>query len=178
MAPSNILLSGSSVDLSTHENKEFIMSELLDSISRYYDICIIDCSPSLELLPLNSLVASTDVIIPVQTEYYALEGLKQVLETINIVRERFNQNLKTLGILLTFADRTTLSRQVQSELREYFGDMVFNTVIHRTVRLAEAPSASQSIISYSPQCKGASEYRALVKEMTYKLFKPALTYTA
>lgn len=176
LAPSNILLSGVSVDLSTFENREYVLNDLIDSVNRYYDVCIIDCSPSLGLLTLNALVASNEVIIPVQTQYYAIEGLRQVLETIEIVQERFNKNLNILGILLTLVDKNTmLSKQVQEQLREYFGDKVFNTVIHRTVRLAEAPSAGQSVISYAPKCKGASEYRALVKEISCERSESTLT---
>lgn len=177
LAPSNILLSGGSVDLSTYDNREYVLKGLLDSVSRYYDICLIDCSPSLGLVTLNALVASNDVIIPVQTQYYAIEGLRQVLESIEIVQERFNQDLNILGILLTLVDRrTVLSRQVQEQLRDYFGEKVFDTVIHRTVRLAEAPSAGQSVISYAPECTGALEYQLLVKEIYRKLFEfePAL----
>jgi chromosome partitioning protein len=116
---------------------------------------------------LNALVASTEVIIPVQVHYYALEGLRQLLETIEIVRERFNQTLQILGVLLTFVEtRTTLSRQVQRQMREFFGDLVFDTVIHRTVRLAEAPSAGESVLTYDPRSKGALEYKALAEEIS------------
>ncbi len=115
---------------------------------------------------LNALVASTDVLIPVQTHYYALEGLKQLLETIDIVQERFNPNLKILGVLMTFVEtRTTLSRQVQQQMRAHFGDLVFDTVIHRTVRLAEAPGAGESILTYAPQSRGALEYSNLAEEI-------------
>ena len=167
LAPSNILLSGIEFELVTLYGREYILSQQLNCVNGNYDICIIDCSPSLSLLTLNALVASTDVIIPVQTHYYALEGLRQLLETIEIVRERFNHNLKILGVLLTFVEsRTTLSKQVQRQMREFFGDLVFDTVIHRTVRLAEAPSAGESVLTYAPRSKGAAEYKALAEEIS------------
>ncbi|MHC4482323.1 MAG: ParA family protein [Planctomycetota bacterium] len=178
VAPNNILLSGFELELAPLEGREYVLSQLINSVSNNYDICVIDCSPSLSLLTLNALVASTDVLIPVQTHYYALEGLKQLLETIEIVRERFNQELKILGVLLTFMEsRTTLSRQVQRQMREFFSDLVFDTVIHRTVRLAEAPSAGESILTYAPKSKGAAEYKALAEEIISGKTKPVLACT-
>ena len=166
LSPSNILLSGVEFELASQNGREYVLSQQISYVNGSYDICVIDCSPSLSLLTLNALVASTDVLIPVQTHYYALEGLRQLLETIKIVKERFNQGLQILGVLLTFVEtRTTLSRQVQRQMREYFGDMVFDTVIHRTIRLAEAPSAGQSVLTYDPKCKGAVEYAALAQEI-------------
>ena len=166
LVPSNILLSGVEFELAVLFGREYILNERLNSVRSNYDICVIDCSPSLSLLTLNALVASTDVIIPVQTQYYALEGLKQLLETIEIVKQRFNQSLRTLGVLLTFVEtNTSLSRQIQQQMREYFRDLVFDTVIHRNVRLAEAPSAGQPVLTYDPQSKGAAEYRALAEEI-------------
>jgi len=167
LSPSNILLSGIEFELAALYRREYVLSQQLSSMDGNYDICVIDCSPSLSLLTLNALVASTDVIIPVQTHYYALEGLKQLLETIDIVKERFNDRLQILGVLLTLVESTTnLSKQVQKQMREFFGDLVFDTVIHRTVRLAEAPSAGESVLTYAPQSKGAAEYRALAEEIS------------
>ena len=178
LAPNNILLSGFELQLASLYGREYVLSRQLDSVKGGYDYCIIDCSPSLSLLTLNALVAGTDVIIPVQVHYYALEGLRQVLETIQIVRERFNRDLQILGVLLTFVEsRTMLSRQVQRQMRDFFGDLVFDTVIHRTVRLAEAPSAGQSILTYSPESKGAAEYKALAEEIMNKGTRPGLVYT-
>ena len=177
VAPNNILLSGFELELAPLQDREYVLSRQLDSVNANYDICIIDCSPSLSLLTLNALVASTDVIIPVQTHYYALEGLRQLLETIEIVKERFNPGLKILGVLLTFVDRTNLSRQVERQMREFFGDLVFDTVIHRTVRLAEAPSAGESILTYAPKSKGAADYKALAEEMIGGKTKAVLTCT-
>jgi len=167
LVPSNILLSGIEFELVTLDDREYILSQKLACVGDNYDICVIDCSPSLSLLTLNALVACTDVLIPVQAHYYALEGLRQLLETIRIVKDRFNHNLNILGVLLTFAEsRTILSKQVQKQMREFFGDMVFDTVIHRTVRLAEAPSAGESVLTYAPQSRGAAEYRTLAEEIT------------
>jgi len=167
LVPSNILLSGVEFELATIYGREYVLSQQLACVNGNYDTCIIDCSPSLNLLTLNALVASTGVIIPVQLHYYALEGLKQLLDSINIVKERFNRGLEILGILLTFVEsRTTLSKQIQQQMREFFGDLVFDTVIHRTVRLAEAPSAGESILTYAPKSKGAVEYRALAEEIS------------
>jgi chromosome partitioning protein len=166
LVPSNILLSGAEFELAALFGREYILNERLKNVNSNYDICVIDCSPSLSLLTLNALVASTDVIIPVQTQYYALEGLKQLLETIEIVKQRFNQNLRTLGVLLTFVEtNTSLSRQVQQQMREYFRELVFDTVIHRCTRLAEAPSAGQPVLTYDPESKGAAEYKALAEEI-------------
>jgi chromosome partitioning protein len=178
LAPNNILLSGFELELASLYNREYVLSRQLESVKGAYDMCVIDCSPSLSLLTLNALVASTDVIIPVQVHYYALEGLRQLLETIQIVRERFNSGLQILGVLLTFVEsRTMLSRQVQRQMRDFFGDLVFDTVIHRTVRLAEAPSAGQSVLTYDPQSRGAAEYMALGEEIINKRNRPALVYT-
>ncbi len=166
LAPSNILLSGIEYELAGLKGREYVLAQQLASLNGQYDICIIDCSPSLSLLTLNALVASMDVIIPVQTHYYALEGLKQLLETISIVKERFNHNLRILGVLLTLAEKkTTLSKQIEKQMRDFFGKLVFEIVIHKTVRLAEAPSAGKSIFGYAPKCNGAKEYKTLVEEI-------------
>jgi len=166
LVPSNILLSGIEFELAKLPGREYVLTQQLSSLAGEYDICVIDCSPSLSLLTLNALVAANDVIVPVQTQYYALEGLKQLLETIDIVRERFNPDIGTLGILLTFVEkRTALSRQIQRQMREFFADTVFDTVIHRTTRLAEAPSAGEPVLTYDPKGKGAMEYRALAEEI-------------
>jgi len=176
LSPSNILLSGIEFELTPLPGREYVLAEKISQISNDYDICVFDCSPSLSLLTLNALVAATDVIVPVQTQYYALEGLKQLLETIDIVRERFNRNLGALGVLLTFVEkRTALSRQVQRQMREYFADLVFDTVIHRTTRLAEAPSAGEPVLTYDPACRGAVEYKALAEEIILKRMSGAET---
>jgi len=166
LAPSNILLSGIEFELATVYGREYVLKQQLETISDNYDICVIDCSPSLSLLTLNALTASTDLVIPVQAQYYAIEGLKQLLETVDIVNERFNPNLKILGVLLTFVEsRTLLSKEIQQQMRDFFGELVFDTVIHRTTRLAEAPSAGESILAYAPKSKGATEYISLAEEI-------------
>ena len=171
LVPSNILLSGLEFELAPLYNREYVLNQRLNAIAENYDICVIDCSPSLSLLTLNALTASEYVIIPAQTQYYALEGLKQLMETIRIVQERFNHKLKILGVLMTFVEtRTILSKQVQQQMREFFEGLVFNAVIHRTIRLAEAPSAGLPIFTYAPQSRGASEYKALAKEILKSRF--------
>jgi chromosome partitioning protein len=167
LAPSNILLSGAELEMVDIIGREFVLSEQFRLVSEHYDFCVMDCPPSLGLLTLNALVASTDVIVPVQVNYYAMEGLRQLLETADIIRMNFQPcYVKILGLLLTFVeDRTLLSRQIQQQMREYFGDLVFDTVIHRTVRLAEAPSAGESILTFAPESRGAAEYSALVEEI-------------
>lgn len=167
LAPCNILLAGAELELTLVFGREFVLGEKLSTVSDEFDVCIIDCPPSLGMLTLNALVASSDVVVPVQVHYYAMEGLKQLLETVSIIRERFHPcSVKILGLLLTFVEnRTKLSRQVQHQMREFFGDLVFSTVIHRTIRLAEAPSAGESILTYAPSSKGAHEYGALAGEI-------------
>lgn len=164
--PSNILLSGLDVEMAHKPGREFVLKRKIEMLAGQYEFCIIDCAPSLSLLTLNALTLSDYVIVPVQTQYYALEGLKQLLETLDIVRNRFNPQLSILGVLLTFYEgRTLLSRDVEQQMRDYFKDKVFKTVIHRTVRLAEAPSAGQPVTTYDPACKGAEQYRALAREV-------------
>jgi len=166
IVPGNILLSGAELELAALHHREYILKRRLSCVGEIYDICIIDCSPSLGLLTLNALVAGSDVIIPVQTQYYALEGLKQLLGTIDVVRQRFNHGLNILGILLTFVEqRTLLCRQIQDQMREYFGKVIFDGVIHRTVRLAESSSAGESVLMYDPKCKASAEYRMLAMEI-------------
>ena len=167
LAPCNILLAGAELELTLVFGREFVLGEKLSQVSDQYDVCIIDCPPSLGMLTLNALVASTDIVVPVQVHYYAMEGLKQLLETVSIVRERFHPcSVKILGLLLTFVEnRTILSKQIQQQMREFFGSLVFDTVVHRTVRLAEAPSAGESIVTYAPKSKGAAEYMALAAEI-------------
>jgi len=167
LAPSNVLLSGAEIELAGVVGREFVLTEMLKTVKDKYDICVIDCPPSLSLLTLNALVASTDVIVPVQVEYYAMEGLKQLFETANVIGEHLHDcNVKILGLLLTFVEkRRLLSSQAQKQMRELFGSLIFDTVIHRCVRLAEAPSAGQSVLTYAPESRSAAEYRALAAEI-------------
>jgi hypothetical protein len=146
-----------------------MLTEQFKTIDDRYDFCVIDCPPSLGILTLNALIASNDVIVPVQVHYYAMEGLKQLFETCEVIQEHFHPcKVKISGLLLTFVeDRLIFTRQIQQQMREFFGDLVFDTVIHRNIRLAEAPSAGQSVITYAPDCKGAQEYIALVDEILF-----------
>ncbi len=167
LAPCNVLLAGSEPELSNVPQRESILTRKLRVVSDRYNMCIIDCPPTLGILTLNALVASTDVIVPVQAHYYALEGLKQLLETIRIIRRRFPYcSLDVLGLLLTFfEERTVLSRQIQQRMCKLFGDLVFDTVIHKSIMLAEAPSAGKSIFTYAPQSRGAADYMSLAEEI-------------
>ncbi len=169
LAPSNMLLSGAEHELGKAQSKEMVLAEQLRMVGDNYDFCVIDCPPSVGLLTLNALVASTDVIVPVQVNYYAMEGLKQLFETANIIRVNFHPcNVKILGLLLTFVeDRIVFCRQIQQQMREFFGELVFDTVIHRTVRVAEAPSSGESVLTYASNSKGAAEYRSLAREVIY-----------
>jgi len=173
LAPSNILLAKAQTELNSVERKEYVLADQLKTIGGKYDFCVIDCPPSLGLLTFNALVASTDVIVPVQVHYYALEGLKQLLETVKIARRRFYPcSVKILGILLTFIEgKAALSHQVEQQMRQFFGNLVFDTVIHSSISLAEAPSAGEAITTYAPESKGASDYKALAKEVTDPEYK-------
>jgi chromosome partitioning protein len=174
VAPSNVLLSGAEVDLASVTGREFMLNEQFKTIQDEYDFCVIDCPPSLGILTLNAFVASTGVVVPVQVHYYAMEGLKQLFETVEVIQEHFQPcTVRILGLLLTFVeDRLIFSRQIQQQMREFFGDLVFQTVIHRNIRLAEAPSAGQSVMAYSPDSRGAAEYMALADEIINGRKKP------
>ena len=178
IVPSNILLGTVELDLRDRTGKELVLGEKLRAVSSQFDYCVIDCSPPLSLLMLNALVASDSVVVTVQTHYYAIEGLKRLLETIHIVRKRFHPcHVKALGLLLTFVeDRTLLCREIQQQLREFFGNLVFETVIHRNVRLAEAPSAGESIFTYAPSNKAAKEYMAFSQDVMTRLAQREMQY--
>jgi len=163
--PSKIDLVGAEVEMVNFENREFILKKAISNINREYDFIFIDCPPSLNLLTLNALTAADSVLIPVQCEYFALEGLGQLLNTINIVKKHFNPNLTIEGVLLTMYDaRLRLSKQVADEVRKYFGDKVFETIIHRNTKISEAPSFSKPIILYDAISSGAQNYMALAEE--------------
>jgi chromosome partitioning protein len=167
--PASQDLAGAGVELVHFDNREFKLYDVLRQIRTDYDYIIIDSPPSLGLLTINGLVASDEVIIPVQTEYYALEGLSQLLETINLVRENLQPNLKIMGAVLTMYDkRNRLSRQVVREVRDHFPSHVFDSVIPRSVRLAEAPSFGKSILSFDSFSKGARAYKNLAREIIEK----------
>jgi chromosome partitioning protein len=164
--PSTPRLAGAEVELVSIEPRETRLKEALLSIQNSYDIIIIDCPPSLSLLTVNALTAADEVIIPIQSEYYALEGISQLTHTLELVRESLNPGLRIRGIVLTMYDpRTLLSAQVAEETRKYFGNKVFKTIIPRNIRLAEAPSFGQPIIFYDPGSKGAEAYENLCREV-------------
>jgi len=162
--PSNANLAGAEVELVGQTKREYALQRALQTAA--YDYIVIDCPPSLGLLTINALTAASSVLIPVQTEYYALEGLSQLLNTIQAVRGSTNPSLKLLGIVLTMFDkRNSLSEQVEQEVANYFGDKLFKTIIPRNVRLAEAPSFGKTIYEHDRWSKGARAYKALAKEI-------------
>ncbi len=164
--PSNINLVGAEIEMVDMPNRETLLGQAISNIRGMYDYVIIDCPPSLGLLTLNSLSASDSVLIPVQCEYFALEGLGQLLNTINIVKQHFNKDLSIEGVLLTMFDvRLRLSQQVAEEVRKYFGDKVFKTIIHRNVRISEAPSYGKPVILYDAVSTGSQNYIALASEL-------------
>lgn len=165
LLPANINLVGAEVELLEFPNRETIMKERLGEIRDLYDYILIDCPPSLAVLTLNALTASDTVLIPVQCEYFALEGLGQLLNTINLVKQNFNPTLNIEGVLLTmFDNRLRLSQLVSDEVHRYFETKVFSTIVYRNVRLSEAPSYGQPITLYDSSSKGAENYNALAKE--------------
>ena len=169
VAPSTPDLAGANIELVDMERREFQLHDLLEEVKHAYDYIIIDCPPSLGLLTINSLVAADELLIPVQSEYYALEGLGQLLQTIGLIQEHIKPELSVLGAVITMFDkRTRLSGDVMDELYKYFPDTIFRTVIPGTVRLAEAPSFGKSILHYDPKGKGARAYERLAREILEK----------
>jgi chromosome partitioning protein len=169
LIPSHIDLVGAEIEMINYPNRENVMKSLLDEIKDRYDFIVIDCSPSLGLITVNSLVAADSVIVPVQCEFFALEGLGKLLNTIKIVQSRLNPELQIEGILMTMYDgRLRLCNQVVSEVRRHFDDMVFSTIIHRNTRLSEAPSVGKPVILYDSDSKGAINYLNLSKEILQK----------
>ncbi len=166
IAPSTPDLAGASVELVNAERREYRLADALDEVKHGYDYILIDCPPSLGMLTINGLIASDEVLIPVQAEYYALEGLGQLMNTIELVKEHIKPELKILGTALTMFDkRNKLSTEVMHELYKFFPDKIFRSVIPRTVRLAEAPSFGQTILQYDPKSKASSAYHRLAKEI-------------
>tara|TARA_Y100000758_G_scaffold161493_1_gene114533 strand:+ start:3759 stop:4544 length:786 start_codon:yes stop_codon:yes gene_type:complete len=169
LLPSDIDLVGAEIEMVELKNRDTRMKNCLDSIKNKYDFIIIDCSPSLGIVTINSLVASDSIIIPVQCEYFALEGLGKLLETIKLIQSKLNYNLSIEGILLSMYDvRLRLSNQVVEEVQMHFKSLVFNTIIPRNVRLSEAPSYGVPAISYDADCKGSLSYMNLAKELIKK----------
>jgi chromosome partitioning protein len=169
IVPSNIDLVGAEIELINVPNRERIMKYALEKVNKYYDFVIIDCSPSLGLITTNSLVASDSVIIPVQCEYFALEGLGKLLNTVKIIQTNLNTELQIEGLLLTMYDmRLRLSNQVVEEVKMHFQDLVFDTIIQRNTKLSEAPSFGLAVITHDAESKGAINYLNLAKELLHK----------
>ncbi|MBI1871090.1 MAG: ParA family protein [Chlamydiae bacterium] len=166
LAPSNILLSGADIDLVNVIGRENVLRDYLLPLTASYEYIIIDCSPSLSILTVNALTAADSVLIPIQTHYYAMEGMKQLFSTIDLVKKRLNQHLSILGILPTLYDsRTNIAKEVLEGIRSFFKEKVFQTVIHVNTRLTEAPSAGEAIITYDPKSTGARDYSQLAEEV-------------
>lgn len=166
LLPSNIQLAGAEIELVPAISREYKLKNAIDEIKEEYDFVIIDCPPSLGLLTLNALTAAGTVLVPIQCEYYALEGLGQLMNTINLVQKHLNRNLQVEGVLLTMFDaRTNLSIQVVEEVKKYFKNKVYKTIIPRNVRLSEAPSHGKPIIIYDAKSKGSQVYMELAEEV-------------
>ncbi len=169
VVPSHIDLVGAEIEMISHPQRESVLKGILADIRNEYDFIIIDCSPSLGLITVNALVASDSVVVPVQTEFFALEGLGKLLNTIKIVQSRLNPELVIEGILMTMYDgRLRLCNQVVNEVRRHFEEMVFDTIIHRNTRLSEAPSVGKPAILYDADSKGSINYLNLAKEVLQK----------
>jgi chromosome partitioning protein len=164
--PSDKNLVAANLELIDLENREFRLREKLESVRTQYRFVLIDCPPALDLLTLNAMVAADSVLIPIQCEFFALEGISQLLDTLERIRTSFDSAVKIEGVLLTmYDDRTNLTRQVEQDLRSFFEESVFKTVIPRSIRLAEAPSYGKPIIAYDPRSRGAESYVELAKEV-------------
>jgi chromosome partitioning protein len=179
LLPCNLDLVGAEIELINIPNRERIMKHVLDKVKKEYDFIIIDCTPSLGLLTTNALTASDSVIIPVQCEYFALEGLGKLLNTIKIIQTNLNPDLQIEGMLLTMYDvRLRLSNQVVEEVKMHFQQLVFDTIIQRNTRLSEAPSHGKPVIAYDAECKGTINYLNLAKELLQKNGLSKIPYNA
>lgn len=166
LLPADVHLSAAEIELAQIEQREFIFKEALDKMVCKFDFCLIDCPPSLGLLTINALTASESVIIPIQCEFFAIEGLSHLVKTIQLVKKRLNQKLFLEGIVLTMYDkRNKLSEQVEEDVREHFGDLVYDTIIPRNVKVSEAPSYGKPAIIYDFKCSGSQAYVALAREI-------------
>jgi len=169
LIPSHIDLVGAEIEMINYPNREMVLKNLLEAVREDYDFIVIDCSPSLGLITINALTASDSVAVPVQCEFFALEGLGKLLNTIKIVQSRLNPALVIEGILMTMYDgRLRLCNQVVSEVRRHFDELVFDTIIHRNSRLSEAPSVGKPVILYDANSKGSVNYLNLAKEIVQK----------
>lgn len=168
LIPADVSLAGAEIELGYTDERELILKRALDDLGGDYDYVIVDCPPSLGLLSLNSLAASDSVIVPIQCEYYALEGVSQLMQTIDLVKRTVNRELEIEGVVLSMFDgRTNLSIQVVEEVKKYFKGKVYRSIIPRNVRLAEAPSHGLSVLDYDPRSKGAEAYKDLAEEFLY-----------
>ncbi len=166
IAPANINLSGVEIELAGIVGREMVLKDAVEAIKNGYNYILIDCPPSLGLLTVNALTIAKELIIPVQTEFFALEGMGKLFQTVDVVKKRLNRDLKITGIIPTMFDtRTNMSREVIEKIREYFGDRVYKTMIRKNVRLAEASSHGKPIVLYDPHSTGAQDYEALSKEV-------------
>ena len=169
LLPANIDLAGADVELVYKKSREKVLKGALEKISRNYEYVLIDCPPSLGLITINALAAADSVIIPIQSEYYALEGLSQLMNTISLVRQHLNKNLKVEGVVLTMYDgRSLISKQIAAEIKKYFTKKLYEIVIPRNIRLSEAPSHGKPILLHDPKCMGARAYNALTEEFMKK----------
>ena len=165
IAPANMDLAGAEIEIMTRSEREFILQRELEALSEKFDFVFIDCPPSLGMLTINSLVASNSVLIPIQAEYYALEGVAQLVNTVELVRKSLNKDLEVEGTVMTMFDsRTNLSNEVYKEVKVYFGDKLYESTIPRNIRLADAPSFGLPIVLYDDKCKGAKAYENLTNE--------------
>ena len=172
LLPANIDLAGAEVELVGKKSREKILKNALDKVRGEFDYIFIDCPPSLGLLTINALAAADSVIIPIQSEYYALEGLSQLMNTISLVKQHLNRSLKVEGVALTMYDgRSLISKQIAAEIKKYFTKRLYEIVIPRNVRLAEAPSHGKPIVLHDPKCAGARAYAALTEEFIIKTQK-------
>ena len=164
--PANINLSGAEIDLIDMENREYHLKDILQQIKDDYDFILIDCPPSLNMLTVNAMTAADTVLVPIQCEYYALEGLSQLIHTINLVKKRLNPHLQLEGVVFTMYDaRTKLSMQVVENVKQTLKENIYNTIIPRSIKLAEAPSYGMPITAYAPTSPGADAYRLLAMEV-------------
>ena len=167
--PANIDLAGAEVDLVYKKNRDKVLRAALEAIKKQFDYILIDCPPSLGLVTINALSAADSVIIPIQSEYYALEGLSQLMNTISLVRQHLNKSLKVEGVVLTMYDgRSLISKQIAAEIKKFFSKKLYEIVIPRNIRLSEAPSHGKPIVLHDPKCMGARAYAALTEEFLKK----------
>src|SRR5882724_5716839 len=179
LIPSHKNLIGANIELVNTENREFRLRNALQSLREQYDFIILDCPPALDLLTLNALVAADSVLVPMQAEYFALEGVSELLDTIERLRQSFNPGLEIEGVVLTmYDDRTNLAQQVTQELKRHFGDKLLETIIPRNIRLAEAPSYGKPALLYDVRSRGAESYIRLAKEIMHRRMNPVAAVPA